>query len=133
MKNILQREGKEVLQKSLFLSTLNKFHIISKPGETISIYKRIIRDRKNLTLTHGARFLHCLLRVLSELEKWHITVTGLSTEMGVSRTTVINHLKELREAGLLETERIPKTPNSFIWIVYPLPKKQYEKRMKDLE
>ena len=120
------------VEKSYLFSKMAKIEIINKPGEVVGIYKKIIRDRKNLSLSYGARFLHCLLRTIQEMDKWHPTVTGLAKEMGASRTTVIKFMKELKSHKLLEMQKIPNTPNSFNWFVYPIPKDEYEKRINGL-
>ena len=105
------------------------------PGETITVYKLIVRGRKTLNLTPGARLTHILLMVLAETEGWDITVSGLATEVGVSRPTMIKYLKQLEAAQLLERKRAhPADPrlDGYLWIVWPLPKPMLIKRMEEL-
>jgi len=113
-----------------------KITIEQKPGETVIIYKQILRNRKTLNLTHGARFLHCLLRSLENIKGWSITVKGLSTEMGVSKPTLIKFLNELRNSELIETvptkDEETKRHTGYLWIIYPICKKEYERRMSEI-
>ena len=111
---------------------LNNIWLIQKPGETILIYKQILRDRKRLKISNGARYLHCLLRSLDETANWKITIAGLCTESSTSKPTVLKQLNELRKFGLVETElryrENTKIPVGYTWTIYPIPKQEYSRR-----
>jgi hypothetical protein len=111
-------------------------NVIQKPGETVSIYRQILRDRKRLKISNGARFLHCLLRALETTPGWKITVAGLCTEMQADRKTIIKYINELRDSELVETDLVYKEVKGkltnmiegYLWTIWPLPKWMCEQR-----
>ena len=107
-------------------------NVIQKPGEAVIIYRQILRDHKHLKISYPARFLHCLLRALETTPGWKITVSGLCTEMGVTRPSMIKYMNELRKAELIETELVyregTRIVEGYLWTIWPLPKPWCAKR-----